>query len=228
MNRRNFLKLSAVTGVAIGASPLSGESDGSSAIPPQRKTQGPPDENWVATSCLNCPARCAIRVRKLNGKAVKITGNPLSLVSEGKVCPRAHIGLQVLYDPDRIRSPLKRTNREKGKGVDPKWIPISWNEALKELAQRLTLLRETHRPHKLLLFSGLNTVSSEDMIPDLQTLLELQILFQGMDWMLRRKNRVIGWQMDIILKRLMILITPIISWPLGPTCWNHASLCLDF
>jgi len=103
-------------------------------------------------------------VRKLNGKAVKITGNPLSLVSEGKVCPRAHIGLQVLYDPDRIHSPLKRTNREKGKGVDPKWIPISWDEALKEMAKRLTLLRETRQPHKLLLFSGLNSVSSEDVI----------------------------------------------------------------
>ncbi len=164
MNRRNFLKLSAVTGAAIGASHLSGESDGSSPIPLQPKTQGPPDESWVATSCLNCPAHCAIRVRKLNGKAVKITGNPLSLVSEGKVCPRAHIGLQVLYDPDRVRSPLKRTNREKGKGVDPKWIPISWNEALKELAQRLTVLREAHRPHELLLFSGLNSVSSDDMI----------------------------------------------------------------
>jgi anaerobic selenocysteine-containing dehydrogenase len=66
---------------------------------------------------LNCPARCGIRVRVVNGKAVKITGNPNSLVSEGKICPRAHVGLQVLYDPGRILFPLKRGNREKGKGI---------------------------------------------------------------------------------------------------------------
>ena len=80
------------------------------------KHSGCSPEKWIATSCLNCPARCAIRVRILNGKAVKITGNPLSFVSEGKVCPRAHVGLQVLYDPGRILFPLKRTNKEKGKG----------------------------------------------------------------------------------------------------------------
>jgi anaerobic selenocysteine-containing dehydrogenase len=132
-------------------------------MPLQKSIQNSP-EKWLATSCLNCSARCAIRVRILNGKAVKITGNPFSFVSEGKVCPRAHVGLQVLYDPGRILSPLKRTNKEKGKGIDPKWVPISWDQALKEVTQHLKSLREGAEPHKLLLFEGLNTVSSEDMI----------------------------------------------------------------
>jgi anaerobic selenocysteine-containing dehydrogenase len=133
------------------------------ALPLQENIQNFP-EKWVATSCLNCSARCAIRVRILNGKAVKITGNPLSFVSEGKVCPRAHLGLQVLYDPGRILSPFKRTNNEKGKGINPKWVPISWDQALKEVTHRLKALRESGQPHKLLLFSGLNTRSSEDII----------------------------------------------------------------
>jgi len=129
----------------------------------QKNTQNAP-EKWMATSCLNCSARCAIRVRIANGKAVKITGNPLSLVSDGKICPRAHIGLQVLYDPGRIYSPLKRINKEKGKEIDPKWIPISWDQALDEVTNRLNSIRDRAQPHKVLLFSGLNTVSSEDMI----------------------------------------------------------------
>lgn len=164
LSRRKFLKLSALTGAAVGANQILGPFDYPIAFPLQKSTQDALQEKWLTTSCLNCPARCAIRVRTVNGKAVKITGNPLSLVWDGKICPRAHIGLQVLYDPGRVLSPLKRTNREKGKGIDPKWAPISWDQALNELTQPLKSLRESAQPHKLLLFEGLNTVSSEDMI----------------------------------------------------------------
>jgi len=164
MDRRTFLKWSAFTGAAVGASKIIGQFDTPVASPLQKNFDKTFEERWIATSCLNCPARCSTRVRVVNGKAVKITGNPFSQVSEGKICPRAHIGLQVLYDPGRIGTPLKRTNNERGKGIDPKWVPISWDQALNELTNRLRKLRENGEPHKLLLFYGLNTVSSEDMI----------------------------------------------------------------
>ena len=163
LTRRTFLKLSALTGAAMGASQMAGRFSTPSAFPLQKNIQNAA-EKWIATSCLNCSARCAIRVRILNGKAVRITGNPLSFVSEGKVCPRAHIGLQVLYDPGRIDSPLKRMNKEKGRGVDPGWAPISWDQALGEVTRRLNSIRDRGQPHKVLLFTGLNTVSSEDLI----------------------------------------------------------------
>jgi anaerobic selenocysteine-containing dehydrogenase len=163
VNRRKFLKLTAFTSAALGANQILGPFHPAPALPLQKNIQNT-SEKWIATSCLNCPARCGIRVRVVNGKAVKITGNAHSLVSEGKICPRGHIGLQVLYDPGRILSPLKRTNKEKGKGIDPKWISISWNQALNEVTQRLKSLRESGQPHKLLLFEGLNTRSSEDII----------------------------------------------------------------
>ncbi len=121
-------------------------------------------EKWLPTSCLNCSTRCATRVRVVNGKAVKISGNPLSRVSEGENCPRAHIGLQVLYDPDRIKGPLKRKNPLKGKGVDPEWTPISWNQALNEAGRHLKALRDNGQPHQLAIFYGLNAVSDEDII----------------------------------------------------------------
>jgi anaerobic selenocysteine-containing dehydrogenase len=164
VDRRTFLKLSAFASAAVGASKVIGQFDTSAASPRQQDIQKTFEEKWVATSCLNCPARCAIRVRVVNGKTVRITGNPLSQVSEGKICPRAHIGLQVLYDPGRINTPLRRTNNEKGKGVDPKWVPITWDQALLEVTNQLKKLRENGEPNKLLLFCGLNTVSSEDMI----------------------------------------------------------------
>ncbi len=168
LNRRTFIKLSALTGAAIGAGQVLGPPVHSSA--PVEKSASAPvasapvEEKWIATSCINCPARCAILVREINGKAVKITGNALSLVSEGKICPRAHVGLQVLYDKGRVRFPLKRTNPQKGRGINPQWAPVSWEEALSEVAKRLKTMREKDQPHKLLLFSGLNTKSSEDLI----------------------------------------------------------------
>ncbi|MCJ7640297.1 MAG: molybdopterin-dependent oxidoreductase [Desulfobacterales bacterium] len=164
MNRRTFLKLSALTGAAVGASQMTGALDTPAASPLSKATQNTDDEKWIATSCLICPARCAIRLRVVNGKAIKVTGNPSSRVSEGKICPRAHIGLQVLYDPDRIAFPLKRTTKEKGKGIDPKWVPMTWDQAFEEVTRYLRPLREKAQPHRLLLFSGLNTVSGEDAI----------------------------------------------------------------
>ena len=132
--------------------------------PPPVVGEGVVTEKWTNTSCLNCPARCATSVRVVNGKAVRITGNRLSQVAEGDLCPRGHIGLQVLYDPARIRFPLKRTNPEKGRGADPGWKPVSWIEALDELTGRLRAVRDSGTPEQLAIFTGLNARSDEDLV----------------------------------------------------------------
>jgi len=125
-----------------------------------------PVEEWIATSCLNCTTRCATSVRVVNGKAVRIASNRLSKFSDGETCPRSHIGLQVLYDPDRFTGPMMRTNTQKGRGVDPGWTSISWDQALNQISNRLQSIRAqgNGEPHKLLLMHGLNTVSDEDLI----------------------------------------------------------------
>jgi len=164
LDRRTFLKLSGFAGAAIGASQIIRQLDSAAVSPSQISSKNALEEKWIATSCLNCQARCATKVRVMNGKAVKVTGNPYSQVSEGKICSRAHIGLQVLYDPGRMKTPLKRTNNEKGKEIDPQWVSISWDQALDEVVNRLKKVRESGEPNKLLLFYGLNTVSTEDMI----------------------------------------------------------------
>jgi len=164
LSRRTFLKFSVLTGAAVGMNQIIAQPIANPALPLRKSNENVAEEKWIATSCLNCPARCAIRVRVVNGKAIKITGNPFSLVSEGKICPRAHIGLQVLYDPDRIHSPLKRTNKEKGREIDPKWVPIPWDEALHQVASRLNEIRDRAQPHRVLMFSGLHSVSTVDII----------------------------------------------------------------
>jgi len=166
ISRRTFIKLSGLAAAAIAASRFwQHPAFGSDISSPQlSEGEGVTTEEWIPTSCLNCATRCATRVRVVNGKAVKVTGNPLSRVSEGENCARAHVGLQVLYDPERVTTPLKRTNPAKGKGVDPEWTPVSWEQALGEVSGQLKALRANGQSHQLLLLYGLNTISDEDVI----------------------------------------------------------------
>ncbi len=164
ISRRTFLNASAFAAATITASYLLKKPEIALASSADEPPYGVVTDKWVATSCLNCPTRCATRVRIVYDKAVHIGGNPLSRVSEGENCPRSHIGLQVLYNPDRIKSPLKRTNPQKGKGIDPGWTALSWEQALNEVSNRLKALRDRNQAHKLLLLYGLNTISNEDLI----------------------------------------------------------------
>ncbi len=162
LSRRKFLKLAAIAGLSIGASGIHKQAD--SAPSGQPGAVNTPKGRWIPTSCLNCPARCGITVKVAGGKAVQIKGNRSSLISEGEICPRGHIGLQVLYDPGRILSPLKRSQPKKGKGIAPEWKPISWDQAIEEILGKLRTLRDTFQPHHLLLLSGLNSRSNEDLL----------------------------------------------------------------
>lgn len=88
---------------------------------------------WKASTCGMCPAGCGILVRTREHKANKIEGNPLHPVNRGALCARGQAGLEVLYNPDRIKGPMKRVG-ERGEG---KWEEISWDEAIKSIADKL-------------------------------------------------------------------------------------------
>lgn len=77
--------------------------------------------------------------------------NPLS---NGKLCPKGHYGQYLLYDPDRFKGPMKRTNPKKGRDVDPGFVPISWDEALNIAAHRMNTLRDRGEAHRFGLLFG--------------------------------------------------------------------------
>lgn len=108
-------------------------------------------DEWIPTLCDMCYNYCGILVRQKNGLAVEIKGNPDHPNNKGKVCGKSLAGLMGLYNPYRVKAPLKRTNPEKGIGVDPKWKEISWDEALDTVAQRLKKIR-AEDPRKLLFY----------------------------------------------------------------------------
>jgi anaerobic selenocysteine-containing dehydrogenase len=65
-----------------------------------------------------------------------------------------HLGTYILYDPDRFKGPMKRTNPKKGRNEDPKFVPISWEEAYKTVADRLNALRDNGESHRFALLFG--------------------------------------------------------------------------
>jgi phenylacetyl-CoA:acceptor oxidoreductase len=99
----------------------------------------------VPTYCYQCVAGPDLfKVVVEDGVAVGVEPNQDVAgihPAEGKVCVRAYGLVQKVYNPARIRSPLRRTNPRKGRGEDPGWQPLSWDEALDLLAGKLRGIR---------------------------------------------------------------------------------------
>jgi anaerobic selenocysteine-containing dehydrogenase len=91
----------------------------------------PPEEQlagvatWYASTCRQCPAGCGVVVRVMNGRALKIEGNPEHPLSQGKLCARGQAGLQVLYNPDRLSGPVQQVRRG-----SRQFQALSWEGAL--------------------------------------------------------------------------------------------------
>ena len=111
-------------------------------------TESVREDKWIHSACEMCYSSCGILVHRVNGVVVKIQGDPDCPNNRGKLCAKGESGLISLYDPDRVKTPLRRTNPQKGYGVDPKWERISWEEALTIITDELKKVREDD-PRKL-------------------------------------------------------------------------------
>jgi len=118
---------------------------------------------WIPSTCQGCTTWCPIEVYVQGGRAVKIRGNSNSMINPGKVCPRGHMIPQMTYDPDRLKVPMKRTNTTKGKGVDPQFVPITWDEALDLIATQIMTLRTADETHKYMFLRGRYSYSTDLM-----------------------------------------------------------------
>ena len=115
----------------------------------------------VASACQGCLSNCPVQVTIEDERAVRVRGNAASAATGGGVCPALAITLEQEYDPDRVAMPLRRRNPRKGRGVDPQFEPVTWDEALDEIADRMMALRETGHPERLALAKGRSTGINE-------------------------------------------------------------------
>ncbi len=149
LSRRCFLSF--VVGGAAGTalSPLPWKIQDDLSIWSQNWpwTPVPPDGQgtYVNSTCTLCPGGCGITVRKIDDRAVKIEGAEDHPLNDGGICILGLSGLQLLYGPTRIQSPLKRVG-ERGQG---QWKAISWNQAITEVAGKLADIRQEGKPESL-------------------------------------------------------------------------------
>lgn len=165
LTRRDFLQASAVASGAVLVGGCAARQPVTSALASGKGAPKQPAKGeWVATTCQGCTAWCPIEVFVQSGRATRVRGNQLSKANNGYVCPRGHLIVQQTYDPDRIKVPMKRTNPVKGRGVDPKFVPISWDEALDLVADKMLELRRNGEPHKFLYLRGRYSPTSTELL----------------------------------------------------------------
>ncbi|HEX6528225.1 MAG TPA: molybdopterin-dependent oxidoreductase, partial [Burkholderiales bacterium] len=124
----------------------------------------------VPTYCYQCVAGPdLLTVKVCDGAATAVEPNFAAASvhpGAGKVCVKAYGLVQKAYHPGRVLQPMKRTNPKKGRDEDPGFVPISWDEALSLVSNRLNgiraegLLDESGYPRVAASFGGGGTPQS--------------------------------------------------------------------
>lgn len=177
VGRRKFLKVAgaaaAVGAGASGCTTVGAREHVIAADAAGAREWGREAGQWIPSCCMMCGGQCGILVHVVDGVVEKIEPNEWNPnnyanvssdffdgyreaygVKEGAaICPRGNAGIVQLYDPDRVKKPLKRTNPDRSPGADPKWTEISWDQALDEIAGKLRALRDAGESHKVLWFT---------------------------------------------------------------------------
>jgi anaerobic selenocysteine-containing dehydrogenase len=158
-SRRDFLKVAGVGAVATAV--LTGCGPDSRYIKRQPYYKMPEYtynglSTEYATTCMECPAGCGLVVRTMQGRALKVEGNPNNPINQGKTCSRAQASLQGLYNPDRIQKPLKQSRGGAGQ-------EITWEEAVSVVEQAMS----TPRPSEIAFVLGMASDHLADLITEI-------------------------------------------------------------
>ena len=158
IDRRTFIEIT--VGVALGAgagithSPLPWKLTDDISIWTQNWPWTPVPEAGAATTadtvCNLCPGGCGITVRKVGERATKIEGRDGYPVNDGGICPLGASGLQYVYGPYRVKSPVRRAG-QRGAGA---WEAVSWEEGIATVVEKLKALRSQGEAHKVACFLG--------------------------------------------------------------------------
>src|SRR3954464_14734474 len=151
MDRRDFIKLTAITGTSATLA--------SCGNPEHQLIRFVPDEDivpgvaeWKPSVCPMCAAGCGLTVRVMDADvdttrggqagvvkmnvAKKLEGDPKNPINQGGLCARGQAAIQITYHPDRLAHPMKRSGA-RGAG---EFKEMSWDDAIAELVAQLDAL----------------------------------------------------------------------------------------
>lgn len=162
LTRRDFLKVTGTTALLTQIQPASAQEWLAQVGKAGSKADVVgADAKLVRSVCLMCHSGCGIQGTIVNGELVKIDGNPYhpntydyvakgDIVEEsdldgglggkdvGTLCAKGQAGIYALYNPNRLKHPLKRVG-PRGSG---KWKTITWEQALTEICEGGVLFKD--------------------------------------------------------------------------------------
>ena len=125
----------------------------SSTLPPA----GEPTDTVVRGACPHdCPDTCALRVTVREGVVIKVQGDPDHPPTHGALCTKVSRYAERTYHPERVLRPLRRVGPKRA-GVAPQFEPVSWDEALGDIATRLGRIA-ARNPEAILPYSYAGTM----------------------------------------------------------------------
>ncbi len=108
----------------------------------------------VQAACPHdCPDTCAMRVTVQGDKVIKLQGDPDHPTTNGALCTKVSRYAERTEHAERVLTPLKRVG-PKGEG---RFVPVSWDEALDDIATRLTEIA-ARAPEAILPYSYAGTM----------------------------------------------------------------------
>lgn len=161
ISRRDFLKIAGVGGTV--ATVLTGCGPASRSVEREPYTKMPEytyngQSTYYATTCRECAAGCGLVIRTMQGRAIKAEGNKLNPVNLGKTCARGQATLHGLYNPDRVKGPVKRSRSSKAYDAN-----TTWDAAIQIVTDALT----KNQPGEIAFLLGMAPDHLFDLVTDL-------------------------------------------------------------
>jgi len=149
LTRRNFLKAASIAAASVPLSKVAAKAE-SGVVKAPLVTPGTFKNTQTAVGgvCEMCFWRCQLVGKIRDGRLIKLEGNPKSIDNGVSLCARGNAGVKLLYDPDRLKYPLKNV----GKRGAPKWQRISWEEALDTCGSKLKAIVDQHGAKGIAMF----------------------------------------------------------------------------
>lgn len=150
--RREFIKISSlgVGGLALATTPVLNWVPGflkkNKEIPDDSKADR--HANYCEVCFWNCAGWVYTTGKGKDQKIWKIIGNEDDQHSNGRFCPRGTGGVGMYTDNDRLKTPLKRVEKD-GKQT---FVKISWEEAYDTIAKKMTEIKDKYGPESFALF----------------------------------------------------------------------------
>ncbi len=160
ISRRDFLKVGAAGAGALALgqmlpAPVAKAAEASGLL-------NEAGSGTISSMCEMCVWRCGVRAKIVEGRVVKLDGNPEHPHSRGNLCPRGQSGLMNTYDPDRVLTPLIRV----GKRGEGKFRKASWEEALDLTTSKMMEIKNKYGAEAMVFSSthNLSQVQFENLL----------------------------------------------------------------